>query len=273
MASAVPLETGARRCVDTVRPAAGHSRLTRPVPPSAVVRGWDLVAGEYGPGTRFVLFTAGCALRCVYCPHPQAWSDRSGHRIGAELVLAQIDRYRPLFDLTGGGVTLSGGEPLLYAPFVAALARATRAENVHLALSTSGTGAEHLDDAVLADLDLVLLDLKAFDRDSFRRITGRSPGSALRFAERVAAHGRPLRVKVVVVPGLTDAPSNIDGLADFLAGLGSVEHVDVVPFDRSAQPRWAAAGLDYPLARHPGPTHDALAAVRVSFAARGLAVG
>lgn len=254
--------------------ATGHGHgHARPVPPTAVVSGWDLVAGDFGPGTRLVLFTAGCPLRCVYCPSPQAWSPRAGRPVGVEDVVSLVDRYRPLFDLTGGGVTLSGGEPLLYGPFVAAVVRAVRAEGVHVALSTSGTGSDRVDDVTLGDLDLVLLDLKAFDLPSYRCITGGRDGPALRFAERVAAQGRPLRVKVVVVPGITDGSENVEGLAGFLVGLGTVEHVDVVPFDRAAQPAWTAVGLDFPLATHPGPTHDALAAVRTAFRDRGLAVG
>lgn len=242
------------------------------VPPGATValRGWDLVAGEYGPGTRFVLFTAGCPLRCVYCPWPQAWSEHGSLRVGVDQILERVDRYRPLFELTGGGVTLAGGEPLLHAPFVTALARGARAGGVHLALGTSGTGGEQVDDETLGLLDLVLLDLKAHDPAAFRRTTGRSGGPALRFAERVAAQGRPLQVKVVVVPGLTDTPDGIADLARFLAGLGTVERVDVVPFDRGAQDAWTDAGLGYPLARHPGPTHDALAAVRRIFGDQGL---
>lgn len=240
---------------------------------TAVVRGWDLVAGDYGPGTRFVLFTAGCPLRCLYCPTPRAWSGRTGRHLGVDEVMKQVDPYRPLFDLTGGGITVTGGEPLIHAPFVSSLARAARDGGIHLALATSGAGGDHLDDATLAGLDLVLLDLKAHDELTYRRTTGGAPDEALRFARRAAAAGRPIRVKVVVVPGLTDGRDNVDGLAGFLAGLGTVEHVDVVPFDRAAQQGWAAVGLDYPLAQHPGPTHDALAAVRAAFTAQGLPVG
>jgi pyruvate formate lyase activating enzyme len=239
---------------------------------TAAVRGWDLVAGEYGPGTRYVLFTAGCPLRCLYCPTPRAWSERSGPRISVDQVLQQVHRYRPLFDLTGGGVTLSGGEPLLHAAFVTATVGALRGSGTHLALATAGTHGDRVDDDTLAGLDLLLLDLKAHDGEAFRRTTGHHDGPALRFAERVAAQGCPIRVKVVVVPGVTDARANVEGLAEFLAGLGTVEHVDVVPFDRAAQAGWAAVGLDYPLARHPGPTHDTLHAVRTAFGDAGLSV-
>jgi pyruvate formate lyase activating enzyme len=261
MASVVVDRVGDR----AVLPAQG-SRVT------ASVHGWDLVAGEYGPGTRYVLLCAGCPRRCLSCPAPRSWLEQSGRPVGVDQVLAQVARYRPLSDLTGGGVTLSGGEPLVHAPFVGAFVRQARGSGLHLAVTTSGIGGDRVDDATLAGLDLVLLDLKAFDPAAFRRLTGHRGGPALRFAERVAEVGTPLWVKMVVVPGITDGPGQVAGLAAFLGGLATVEHVDVVPFDRAGQTGWAEVGLDYPLAARPGPTHDALEAVRVTLRGAGLTV-
>jgi len=245
----------------------GSSELTAPV------HSWDLAAAEYGPGTRFVLFTAGCPLRCVYCSVPQTWDEHAGYRVSVADVMTHVRRYLPLFELTGGGVTLSGGDPLLHPQFVAALMRACRAAGVHTALDTAGTLGDSLDDDTLGDLDLTLLDLKAYRRETYRRITGGAVAPSLRFARRLAVLGRPMTVRYVLVPGVTDGSDEIEELADFVAGLGCVQRVDVVPFHRRGQAGWDALGLAFPLADRPGPTRDALATTRAAFSRRGLVVG
>jgi pyruvate formate lyase activating enzyme len=253
--------------------AAGPTGVTRPSAATGQVQSWDLVGGEYGPGTRFVLFTAGCPLRCVYCSAPQTWDEQAGQPVTVAEVMTHVQRYLPLFDLTGGGVTLSGGEPLMQPGFVSAVLRACRADGVRTALDTSGASGAALDDATLADIDLTLLDLKAYHADTYARVCGGDVAPSLRLARRLADTGRPIRVRFVLVPGLTDADRDVEALAEFVAGLGTVERVDVVPFHRRGESGWNALGLSFPLAVRPGPTHEALATVREAFSRRGLLVG
>jgi pyruvate formate lyase activating enzyme len=253
--------------------AAGHPPTAVEPEPTAPVLTWDLVSGECGPGTRFVVYTAGCPLRCVYCDLPQAWNERAGRRTGVRDVMAHVRRYAPLFELTGGGVTLSGGEPLLHPGFTAALLRACKREGVHTALDTSGALGMRLADDALLDIDLTLLDLKAFQADAYHRLTRGEVAPSLHFARRLARLGRPVLVRFVLVPELTDRPAEIDALADFVAELGTVQRVDVVPFHRRGEVAWNELGLDFPLAGWPGPTREALATVRAVFRERGLAVG
>jgi pyruvate formate lyase activating enzyme len=242
--------------------------------PVAPLQALDLATAEYGPGTRLVLFTAGCPLRCQYCCAPETWSARSGRPVSVGQVMAVARRYTPLFGLTGGGVTLSGGEPLLHPEFTAAVLRACRAEGMHTAVDTSGALGTRLDDAALADIDLTLLDLKAVRPDSYHRLTRGEVAQSLHFARRLARLGRPMQVRFVLVPGLTDGTADVAALADFVAGLGTVvERLDVVPFHRRGEAGWNALGLEFPLASRAGPTREALAAVRAAFRERGVPVG
>ncbi len=236
------------------------------------VHSWDLSTGVDGPGTRFVLFTAGCPLRCLYCQNPDTWGERGGERTSVDDVMARVRRYRTLFEVTGGGVTVSGGEPLLQPRFTGALLRACAAEGIPTALDTSGALGARADDAMLADVDLTLLDVKCADPRRYRRLTGGELDPTLRFARRLAMLGRRTWVRYVLVPGWTDDVAEVAGLADFLAGLGVVERVDVLAFHRLGAPKYAALGLDYKLADTPGPTIESLDAVRGTFRAAGLTV-
>jgi pyruvate formate lyase activating enzyme len=169
-------------------------------------------------------------------------------------------------------VTVSGGEPLLQQRFTSTLLRACKAEGISTALDTSGALGARADDATLADVDLTLLDVKCADPARYRRLTGGDLDPTLRFARRLAALGRPTWVRYVLVPGWTDDVAEVAPLADFLAGLGVVERVDVLAFHRLAAAKYAALGLEDPLAQTPGPTMESLEAVRDVFRGAGLTV-
>jgi pyruvate formate lyase activating enzyme len=236
------------------------------------VHSWDVSIGVDGPGTRFALFTAGCPLRCLYCENPDTWTAGGGRRTSVGEVMTRIRRYTPILKAGGGGVTLSGGEPLVQPRFTAAVLNACQEIGLHTALDTSGYLGRLATDAMLADVDLVLLDIKSFQPELYRRITGHELAPTLRFAERLAELGRPVWVRFVMVPGLTDAPENVDGLAGFVAGLPNVERVDVLGYHRLGAPKYEALGLRYPLADVPEPDAEQLAAVRRRFSDRGLVV-
>lgn len=237
------------------------------------VHSWDLSTGVDGPGTRLSLFLAGCPLRCVYCQNPDTWRAGFGKTTSVDEVMAQIVRYRAVFARTGGGVTISGGEPLLQPAFTAAVLRECSALGIHTAIDTSGALGTKATDAMLTDTSLVLLDIKSFDPDSYARVTdcGRV-AATLRFAERLAVRKVPVWVRFVVVPGYNDEPENIDGLASFVSGLANVERVDVIGFHRLGEPKYAALGLPFPLQGTAAAPPEQLAAIRSTFADKGLLV-
>ena len=178
-----------------IEQARGPAR-SRPCPPAAEVTGsvhsWDISTGVDGPGTRFVVFTAGCPLRCMYCHNPDTWSGRSGRRVNAASVLALAGRYRRFIAAAGGGLTVSGGEPLLQPAFTRAVLTGARELGLHTALDTSGYLGSRADNALLDATDLVLLDIKAHDPAIARLVTGRDSAPTLAFARRLAA--RPARL-------------------------------------------------------------------------------
>jgi pyruvate formate lyase activating enzyme len=236
------------------------------------VHSWDTSAGVDGPGCRFVVFTAGCPLRCQYCENPDTWTPLGGAVTRTDDVLEKVRRFRPALVASGGGVTISGGEPLAQPAFTAAFLAGAHGMGLHTALDTSGFLGDLASDELLADTDLVLLDIKSFDRQTHHRATGRELAPTLRFAERLAALGKPVHLRFVLVPGLTDGPDNIDGLAGFAAGLGNVERVDVLGYHRLGVPKYERLGLRYRLVGTPPPTSGQLRDARDRFTAQGLTV-
>jgi pyruvate formate lyase activating enzyme len=254
----------------TLTEAASELRLPPPPAGTGVISSWDLSVGVDGPGTRFVVFTSGCALRCLYCQNPETWRMRDGRRVTVDEVMTEIEKYRRFITVAGGGVTISGGEPLLQHRFTAGLLRRCRSLGLHTALDTSGYLGDRASDALLTDTDLVLLDIKSADPDGYRALTGVDLEPTLRFARRLADLGRPTWIRFVLVPGLTDAPDDVEALARFVATLGNVEHVDVLPFHRMAAEKYHKLGLEFPLADVPPPEPELLERVHEQFRAHGV---
>ncbi|WP_269330279.1 pyruvate formate-lyase-activating protein [Kineosporia babensis] len=236
------------------------------------VHSWDTSVGVDGPGCRFVVFTAGCPLRCQYCENPDTWTSLGGQVTQIEDVLERVRRFRPALVASGGGVTISGGEPLVQPAFTARFLAGAREMGLHTALDTSGALGHLATDQLLEDTSLVLLDIKSFDPQTYKVTTGKELAPTLRFARRLADLGKPVHVRFVLVPGLTDAPENIDGLADFVAGLGNVERVDVLAYHRLGVSKYEQLGLRYRLAGTPPPTRGQLEDARRRFSSRGLVV-
>ncbi|SFF31785.1 pyruvate formate lyase activating enzyme [Actinacidiphila alni] len=231
---------------------------------------WDLSTGVDGPGTRFVLFLSGCPLRCLYCANPDTWHMRDGRQVTADEVMAEIATYRPFLETAGGGVTVTGGEPLLQPAFTAEILHRCRELGLHTALDTSGFLGARATDAMLADTSLVLLDIKSFDIATYRRLTGGALSPTLGFATRLDRLGVPVRIRYVLVPGWTDDEAAVDGLAAFAAGLGNVEAVDILPFHKLGAPKYEALGLPFPLRDTPVPDAALVERVRRQFRDRGL---
>jgi pyruvate formate lyase activating enzyme len=171
-----------------------------------------------------------------------------------------------------GGFTLSGGEPLLQDRFAVKLFAAAKTMGIHTALDTNGSLGERLTDEELASIDLVLLDIKSWDPERHRRLTGQEVGPVLDFARRLSAQKRPIWLRFVLVPGLTDDAKDISQIARFAAGLGNVERVDVLPFHQMGRFKWKELKLDYSLENTSPPTSDAVEGVCALFRTAGLRV-
>jgi pyruvate formate lyase activating enzyme len=236
------------------------------------VHSWDLSTGVDGPGTRFVVFTQGCPLRCLYCHNPETWRMREGRRVESAELVEEAAKYVSFIAAAGGGATVGGGEPLLQPRFTAALLRGFQDLGLHTALDTSGFLGAKADPGLLEATDLVLLDIKSWDALLYLRLTGVALHPTLVFARRLADLGKPVHVRFVLVPGLTDQTANIDGVARFAASLGNVERVDVLPFHKLGAGKYRTLGIPFPLADNPTPTEAQTRAARERFAAAGLTV-
>ncbi|MFC8244577.1 pyruvate formate-lyase-activating protein [Streptomyces chartreusis] len=234
------------------------------------IHSWDLSTGVDGPGTRFVLFTSGCPLRCLYCANPDTWHMRDGKEATVDEVMAEIDKYRAFVTTAGGGVTLTGGEPLLQPAFTGEVLRRCKQRGLHTALDTSGFLGTRATDELLADTDLVLLDIKSFDIGTYRRLTGGELAPTLSFATRLDRLGVPVWIRYVLVPGWTDDPEAVEGLAGFVAGLGNVDRVDVLPFHKLGAHKYEALKIPFPLRDTPVPAPDLTERVREQFREHGL---
>jgi len=224
-----------------------------------------------GPGIRQVIFLTGCPLRCLYCHNPDTVCLGNGQLRSAGELLADLARRRAF--LRGGGLTVSGGEPLMQPGFVKALLAGAKELGLHTAVDTSGFLGARVDDELLALTDLWLLDIKSFTPATYKRVTGADVEPTLAFARRLAARKRPMWIRFVLVPGLTDAVENIEGIAAFVAGLGdAVERVEVLPFHKMGEAKWASSGLTYTLADTPPPTSEQVEKARVIFRGVGLNV-
>jgi pyruvate formate lyase activating enzyme len=236
------------------------------------IHSWDLATDVDGPGTRFVLFTAGCPVRCEHCAKPDAGYQEGGRRTTVRELLRQAEHYRRVLKTSGGGVTVSGGEPLMQASFTSAFLHGCKEAGLHTALDTSGYLGAAASNSMLREIDLTLLDLESFDPPTYRRVTGHDLLPTLRFAHRLANLGRPAWIRFVLVPGLTDAPANIEGVANYVAGLPNVERVDVLAQRRIGGDACQRIGVRHPRGGTPKPTPAQLESARGVFRQRGLAV-
>jgi pyruvate formate lyase activating enzyme len=230
-------------------------------------------AGVDGPGMRFVFFTSGCQFRCLYCHNPDTWKLHHGRKVSLEEALAEIAPYAKFLKFAGG-VTVSGGEPLMQPEFVGALLSTIKQRfGLHTTLDTQGFLHHDISDQWLDAVDLVMLDIKHSDPERYHALTGQSLAPTLEFARRLARLGKKIWIRYVLVPGLTDQDADIQRLAEFVVSLGStVERVEVLPFHQLGADKWKQLGLDYTLVDTPAPSSEQIARARQHFAALGLTV-
>ena len=223
-----------------------------------------------GPGVRVVAWTTGCMFRCLYCHNPDTWTLINGIPVTIARATEELRKYRHGVNVMSGGFTLSGGEPLMQHRFAVKLLSAARAMGIHTALDTNGFYGDQLGDADLECADLVLLDIKGWDPERHRRLTGMDIGPTLEFARRLAARRRPVWLRFVLVPGLTDDPGDIAQIAQFVAGLGNVERVDVLPLHQMGRFKWKQLGIEYSLEKVEPPPPEAVERACALFRAVGL---
>jgi pyruvate formate lyase activating enzyme len=212
-----------------------------------------------GPGIRFVGFLTGCPLRCKFCHNPDTWHKHNGTPVPVSRAMRQIGKYANVLKVSGGGLTLSGGEPMVQKAFVTQIFRRCKALGLHTAIETSGRLGDRFSDEDLRDIDLVILDIKGGDPATHEKVCGHPLKPTLEFAKRLAALRRPAWIRFVLVPGLTDDPENIAKVARFVAPLKNVEWVEVLPFHQLGAFKWQALGQEYTLADTP-PAPPALVA-------------
>jgi pyruvate formate lyase activating enzyme len=223
-----------------------------------------------GPGVRVVAWTAGCMWRCLYCHNPDTWTMSNGIPVTVDKAVEELRKYSHGLKIMSGGFTLSGGEPLMQHRFAVKLFTAAKAMGVHTALDTNGFYGEKLTDAELGVIDLVLLDIKTWDPERHRQLTGMDNAATLAFARRLAAHKRPIWLRFVLVPGLTDDLEDIRRIAEFAAGLGVVARVDVLPFHQMGQYKWKRLDKPYTLEHVVPPDYEAIERACAVFRAAGL---
>ena len=211
-----------------------------------------------GPGLRYVIFLQGCPLRCVYCHNPETWDPAGGREYAPEELVEKVLRCRAYFG-EQGGVTVSGGEPLLQAPFVAELFRQLKAAGVHTALDTSGAGDLKQAAQVLDWTDLVLLDLKFPDEAGYRRYCRGSWAQTQAFAALAGEKRVPLWVRHVVVPGLNDSLEDLRAIKAQAESLPGFQKLEWLPFHNMCLEKYQQLGLPFPLADTPAMEDQDLA--------------
>jgi len=225
-----------------------------------------------GPGIRRVLFLNGCPLNCVYCHNPDTRKYKGGTKTDAFTELRAIARQKEMLLSMKGGVTLSGGEPLWQPAFVKAIFEGSKMMGLHTALDTSGFLGKKADDELLSFTDLVLLDIKHFDPDAYKRVTGVDLQPTLDFAERLSALKKPVWMRFVLVPGYTDDMDSISRMAAYAKDLGNVERVEVLPFHKMGEYKWEAMEMDYALFDIQEPEPDLVTMAKSRFEDEGMVV-
>ena len=214
-----------------------------------------------GPGIRFVVFLQGCSLRCQYCHNPDTWG-AGGKQYSAEEVALQAMRYKNYFG-DKGGVTVTGGEPLLQIDFVTELFTILKAKGVHTCVDTSGITFQP-DNAVSVEkhkkllevADLFLLDIKHIDEEKCKNLTGQSNGNTLAFARFLSDNKKPIWIRQVLVPNITDDENDLKATRKFIETLETVERIEVLPYHTMGTVKYEKLGIEYPLVGVEAPTKE-----------------
>lgn len=225
-----------------------------------------------GPGLRYIVFTQGCALRCKYCHNPDTWKATDGNETTTEELIEDIVKYKSFMDASKGGVTVSGGEPFLQPEFLKDLLMKCKDAGLHTAIDSSGYVDLKIADPILDYTDLVLLDIKSYNKDVFKSLTGVELDRTLAFAKHLEERGIPIWLRYVFVPNLTDNPEDIEQLAQFVSTLSNLQRIDVLPFHKMGEYKWEQLGYDYTLTDTKEPSKEATDAAVAIFKKYNLPV-
>lgn len=211
-----------------------------------------------GPGIRTVIFLQGCRLRCMYCHNPDTWAAKAPENIilSPEDLLKRIVRFKPYFG-SDGGVTFSGGEPLLQPEFLCEILAMCKEAGIHTCLDTAGCGTGNYE-RILSNTDLLLYDVKHYTEDGYRKITGHSDSETKRFLKTAQSMGVPLWIRHVVVPGLTDTDTHLEGLESYLNSLDHIEKIQLLPYHTLGAHKYRQMNMKYPLDKVPPPAESAI---------------
>jgi len=211
-----------------------------------------------GPGVRFVVFLQGCPLRCQYCHNPDTWAVDGGRTMSVQALIDEIIKYKSYMRFSNGGVTISGGEPLIQTAFVLELLKACKAKHIHTAIDTSGFIFTEDTKAVIDAVDLVLLDVKHADPKTYKVITGVNLQPTLDFLAYLHKQHKPTWVRYVLVPTLSDQPEHIETLSKILSNYNNIERIEILPFHKMGEYKWASLGLTYQLTNIDEPSKDSI---------------
>lgn len=209
-----------------------------------------------GPGIRFIVFLKGCPLRCKYCHNRDAWSSEGAKLYSPQEVLKEIQKYRNFIDASHGGITVSGGEPLIQHEFVKELFKLCREAGIHTAVDTSGyVNVEDVKDT-LDYTDLVLLDLKQANAQKHLELTGVENKRIKLFTSYLGEIGKPVWIRYVLIPGYTDGEEDLLAAYNYLKGFKNIEKIEVLPYHIMGKAKWEKLNVQYPLEGVPSPTQE-----------------
>lgn len=201
-----------------------------------------------GPGVRFVVFFQGCPMRCLYCHNPDTWNVEGGQEMTADEILSRFERNRSYY--RSGGITATGGEPMLQIDFLTELFTKAKERKIHTCLDTSGILFPKMREktvALMAVTDLVMLDIKHIREEEHKKLTGHSNAGILEFARHLDSIGKPVWIRHVVVPGITFDRNELTELGKFLKTLHNIEKLEVLPYHSMGKVKYDQLGIDYSL--------------------------
>lgn len=229
-----------------------------------------------GPGIRTTVFLKGCPLRCKWCHNPESLnpgvSDGIGETMTAEQVMQEIEKEIIFYDESGGGVTFSGGEPLMQPDFLNVLMDKCREKDIHITLDTSGCVSPRVFDSLADKADLFLYDLKIIDDAGHKNFTGQSNKYALQNLETLSKKGKKVIIRFPLIPGITDTNENVSAVADFVSRLKSIRDIDVLPYHETAQHKYRRLNIDYKMEGMMPPSPEHTGEVKKLFETYGLNV-
>ncbi|GAB6011963.1 pyruvate formate-lyase-activating protein [Viscerimonas tarda] len=237
---------------------------------SGYIHSFETFGTKDGPGIRFVLFMQGCPLRCLYCHNPDTWEKKEAkYTFTPEAVFQELDKVK---NFVRGGITVSGGEPMLQAEFVSALFKLCKAHGIHTAIDTSGILLNDKVKEVLDYTDLVLLDIKQINPEKYKELTNNELAPTLKFMEYLSSINKATWLRYVLVPHYTDEEKDLIEWAKYVSQFGNVERIDILPFHQMATHKWEQLGIAYKLKDVQAPTPEQIEKASTIFRSYGLKI-